>query len=63
MAQQRGFPENFESIPDIEMWQAISQTGVRQTQKFHTILPAGRIELLQGLARVRLYLPHGFPWV
>jgi hypothetical protein len=52
MTQQRGLPEKFESIPDIQMWQAISPAGVRQTHKLHIVMPAGGIELLQRFAGV-----------
>jgi hypothetical protein len=46
------------------MWQAIPQASVGQTQKFHIVMPASGIKLLQGFVGVRFCrLLHFFLWV
>jgi hypothetical protein len=44
LTQKRGFPNDFKGIPDVQVRQAISQSGMGQTQKFHRVIaPAGRV--------------------
>src|SRR6266403_3613910 len=42
------------------MWQTISQSGVRQTQKLHIVMPADGVQPLQRLVGVRLCWLHSF---
>jgi hypothetical protein len=41
--QKSWLSENFKSITDIQMWQAISQASIGQPEKFHTVVSAGRV--------------------
>lgn len=52
MTHKRGLSKIFESIPDIQMWQTITQSCLGQTQEFHDVMPAGGVQLLQRLVGV-----------
>jgi hypothetical protein len=49
VTQKRGLSNDFKGIPDIQMWQTISQSRVGQTQEFHVVVPIGGVQLLQRL--------------
>jgi hypothetical protein len=54
VTEKRGFSKNFKGIPDVQMWQTVPQSGIRQTQELHIVMPAGGIQLLQRLVGARL---------
>jgi len=60
MTQKRGLPKDFKGIPDVQMWQTIPQSGIRQTQELHIVMSAGGVQLLQRLVGIRLCWIHSF---